>query len=217
VRRIYHYDMTTGTKTPAAEAKNPKNSVASTIARTMRVSDILTLLPNSASLIAQYGLSCFSCSANDKETLEEGCRTHGMPEAEIDDLVTDLNEMLKDRPDRPQTLSITQAAAEALKNMMEAEDKAGWGLKVGLDDGGGFCMEFSKEATADDRTFANEAVPAVKLFASALTLAGIGGATIDLRDGRFKLDLPEDSKKKQCACKGGDCTCGGGGNCGCTH
>lgn len=187
----------------------------------MRVSDILTLLPNSEPLIAQYGLSCFSCSANDSENLEDGCRTHGMPEAEIDDLVTDLNELLKDRPARPQTLTLTAPAARALGELLAAEGKAHWGLQVGLDAAGGFSMEFREQPAADDKQFKNDEVPEVRLFANATTLAGIGGATIDLRDGRFKLDLPdrqagmpEGAAKKQCACSGGECDCGG--NCGCS-
>lgn len=179
----------------------------------MRVSDILTLLPNSEPLIAQYGLSCFSCSANDSENLEDGCRTHGMPEAEIDDLVTDLNELLKDRPARPQMLTLTAPAARALGELLAAEGKAHWGLLVGLDSSGGFSMEFREKPEDDDKQFHNDEVPAVRLFANATTLAGIGGATIDLRDGRFKLDMPEASQKRTCACSGGECDCGG--NCGC--
>lgn len=218
--RVYHQNMPQDTRTPAQGAKKTEKSLQSpasgdqVITRTMRVSDILTLLPNSEPLIAQYGLSCFSCSANDSENLEDGCRTHGMPEAEIDDLVTDLNELLKDRPARPQTLTVTAPAARALGELLAAEGKASWGLLVGLDAAGGFSMEFREKPAADDKQFHNDEVPEVRLFASATTLAGIGGATIDLRDGRFKLDLPESAAKKQCACNGGDCDCGG--NCSCS-
>ncbi len=170
----------------------------------MRVSDILTLLPNAESLLAQYGLSCYSCAANAYETLEDGCRSHGMPEAEIDDLVTDLNELLKDRPERPQTLAITELAASALKQLMESQGKAGWGIKVGLDDGGGFAMEFAEKESDGDQIFANELVPDIRLFATSLTLASIGGSTIDLREGRFKLDMP--SAHTGCGC-GSACAC----------
>lgn len=182
----------------------------------MRVSDILALLPHAAPLLARYGLSCFGCSANTLESIEDGCRSHGMPEAEIDDLITDLNELLKHRPDRPQTLTVTDAAARSLYGILEGQGKAGWGLQVGLDESGGFCMELRAEAAAEDRIFTNATVPELRLFASPLTLGSIGGATIDLRDGRFKLDLPEDALKKQCAC-GGNCSCGGTGECGCKH
>lgn len=209
--------MSSASKTPAKAHKKPSSFQAiklSSIKRDMCVSDILTLLPGAAPLLAQYGLSCFSCAANVHETLEMGCRGHGMPEAEIDDLVNDLNEMMKNRPARPETLTITEGAAKALKELMEAEGKSGWGLLVGLDDGGGFCMEFRKAPENDHRIFFNEAVADVQLFATSMTLGSIGGATIDLRDGRFKLDLPEDAQKKSCACGGaGNCGCGGECNC----
>jgi hybrid cluster-associated redox disulfide protein len=208
--------------TPAAEEKNPRIPTnpknPTIITKGMRVSDILTLLPNAAPLIAQYGLSCYSCSANDSETLEEGCRSHSMKDQSIDDLVTDLNELFASKPARPQILVLTDSAATALKEILAKEGKSGWGLKVGLDENGGFSMEFVEKASSDDRAFSNGDV---SLFASDATLAGIGGATIDVRDGRFKLDLPEDNKKG-CACGGtcdradkGSCACESGGGCDC--
>lgn len=202
--------MPRSAKTPEAKPEISRKSAPSAlhIHRTMRVSDILTLLPDSAPLLARYGLSCFSCSMNASETLEDGCLSHGFQGEDIDDLVTDLNDMLKDKPDRPQTLMLTESAARALRDIMESQNKLGEGLLVGLDEQGGFCMEFQKDALSDDKTFHNAAVPDVKLFATAMTLAGIGGSTIDFRDGRFKLDLPGDaSASSGCAC-GGECDCG---------
>lgn len=205
--------MTTAKKKPAGTAE--KNG-AVVISKHMRVSDILTLLPDAGPLVAQYGLHCFSCEANAHETLDEGCRTHGFSDEDIDDLVTDLNELLSSRPERPQTLSVTKDAAVALMSMLENEGKSDWGLSVGLDEGGGFCMEFAKAASADAKTFQNNDVPALRVFATTVTLGSIGGATIDFRDGRFKLDLPEDSKKTACGCTdGGTCGCKDGGECGC--
>jgi hybrid cluster-associated redox disulfide protein len=180
----------------------------------MCVADILTLLPDAAPLLARYGLSCFSCSANSTENLEDGCRSHGFSDEDIQDLVTDLNEMLHDRPERPQTLTLTEDGARALLGIMKDQGKLGEMLAVGLDERGGFCMEFQKDASQDDRKFQNSAVPEVTIVASSLTLAGIGGSTIDFRDGRFKLDLP-GAEKKNCACGKGDaCGCEGG-ECGC--
>lgn len=201
------YLMPSGKKTPAAGRKKLSSSQATKLSRDMKVSEILTLLPNAESLLAQYGLSCYTCAANAYETLEDGCRSHGMAEATIDDLVTDLNELLKDGPKRSHTLSITEPAGQALKELMASQGKAGWGLKVGLDDGGGFAMEFAEKESAGDQVFANAAVPDVKLFATTMTLESIGGATIDLRDGRFKLDLPKAGKT--------GCACQNGGMCGC--
>lgn len=181
----------------------------------MRVSDILTLLPHAEPLVAQYGLHCFSCAANAYETLDEGCRTHGFSDQDIDDLVKDLNELLKDQSARPQKLTLTKDAALALKEILSAEGKVDWGLLVGVDEGGGFCMEFVEKPAVDDQICTNEEVPDVRMFASVLTLNSIGGATIDFREGRFKLDVPPMAKGCKCG-KGEECGCEGGGECGCS-
>lgn len=182
----------------------------------MNVAEILALLPDSASLLAQYGLSCFSCSANATETLEEGCRTHGFSDEDLQDLVTDLNEMLANKPERPQMLTLTKDAALQLKEILKAEGKAGWGLLVGLDENGGFAMEIAEKAGKSDLTFRCDDIDDVALFASPLTLFSIGGATVDFREGRFKLDLPEDAEKKAGCCKGADTDACGHGSCGCS-
>jgi len=196
-----------GGKTPAG---------APLIRKTMRVSDIVGLLPEGEPLLAEYGLSCFSCSANAYETLEEGCASHGFSDEDINDLTADLNLLLSRRPERPQTLTVTKDAAEQLKAILSEQGTLAQGLVVDVDENGGFCME-SVEAPADAKTFVNDAVPDMKVHASTLTLTRIGGATIDFRDGRFKLDLPEDAaKKRACACKDdGECACGGEGKCDC--
>lgn len=181
----------------------------------MRVSEILALLPDSAGLLAQYGLSCFSCSANAYETLEEGCMTHGFSSEDLNDLVADLNVMIDDKPERPQTITVTKEAALQLQDILTAEGKAGWGLSVGLDSNGGFSMDVVEKGASTDLTFTAPDVSDVPVYASPMTLFSIGGATIDFREGRFKLDLPEDGIKKSC-CQGKEKRACGGGGCGCS-
>lgn len=178
-----------------------------TISRSMRVSDILALVPEAEPLVAEYGLYCFSCDAREFETLEDGCRSHGFADEDIDDLVGDLNTLLRERPERPRTLTVTPPAARRLGEILAAEGKQSWTLVVGLDAAGSFCLEFAEAFPSDHLPFSNADVPDVRLAASDDTLSRIGGATIDLRDGRFKLDLPGDaagSKADGCAC-GGNC------------
>ena len=77
------------------------------------------------------------------------------------------------------------------------------GLAVILDDQGGFCMEFCDQPEEGDLAFVHAEVPNVRFFVSVLALGRIGGATVDMREGRFKLDLPED----ECACSPHNCAC----------
>lgn len=180
----------------------------------MRLQDILALLPHAEPLLAEYGLHCVGCAGSAFETLEEGYLSHGFKEDKLDDLVTDLNELFKRQPERPKTIDVTEAAARSLAALLESEGQADHILVVGLDDAGGFAMDVLPDVANDHVFFGHEAVPTLRLAASPLTLSRIGGATIDHRDGRFKLDLPGDKEKKTCACSsGGACGCGDG--CGC--
>lgn len=171
----------------------------------MRVGDILTLLPGCEGVLAQYGLHCVGCHYNAYETLEEGWENHGYDAMELEDLLADLNLLLAERPDRPMTIALTAPAAQALKQVLADDGKAGWGLLVGLDEQGGFCMEAAERAEDGWLTFVEPHHDGLALFATELTLRGIGGATIDYREGRFKLDLPEDLAG--CCGGTGDCAC----------
>ena len=169
----------------------------------MRVSDILLIVPEAEAVFAQYGLHCNGCSIGGAEILEDAASMHSMKLEDLNDLLADLHVLLARRPARPQTLTVTEAAASALANILIAEGKAGWVLQVGLDDTGGFNLEIVEQAQPDDHTFMQHTVT---LSASSLTLATIGGSAIDHREGRFKLDLPA-SDKTGCGCKDGVCGC----------
>lgn len=199
--------MTKASKKPVAGAKKVKKMEVRPIHKNMPVSEIIALLPEAGNLLAQYGLHCFSCSQNALETLEQGCNSHGFPEEAIMDLVTDLNELLSNRPARPQNLTLTKEAALMLKEILTNDGKMGYVLSVGVDEGGGFCMDVLQSPEKDDLTFTHSDITDVRLAASSLTLSRIGGATVDFRDGRFKLDLPEDLQAPKCGCSGGRCGC----------
>ena len=173
----------------------------------MPILEIVTLCPAAKPILAEYGLHCFSCAGSQYETLVEGCKGHGFEDDEIDELVDDLNTALKEMPARPQTLTVTGAAARAVKDVAVQEGRTGEGLAVIVDASGGFCMEFQQEPEEGSTTFGAPEEPSVRIFASALTLQRIGGATIDFREGRFKLDLPEDDSPGSCPCAGGMCHC----------
>ncbi len=184
------------------DAEKPQ-SAAAIIHKHMTVADVVTLLPEAEKILAEYGLHCFNCSIGGVEMLEDGCKMHGFEDEEIDELVSDLNDLINAQPERTQTLTITAPAARAIRGIAGKEGRTGQGLVVTADGRGGFCLEFRADAAEDERIFQNNEEPDVKIFASALTLNRIGGATIDFRDERFKLDLPEDG----CACGNGQNAC----------
>ncbi|MDD5469492.1 MAG: DUF1858 domain-containing protein [Candidatus Peribacteraceae bacterium] len=157
--------------------------------RDMRVYEIIALCPQAPDIMAAYGLHCFSCSLGGIESIQEGCAMHGFSDDAIDALVEDLNEAIRSTPARPAVLTVTPPAAVAIRRIAEGEGRKQCGLSVVTDMEGGFCMEFSEEPGKDDNIFPCDSDPFVRVFASPETLWRIGGATIDFRDGRFKLDL----------------------------
>lgn len=178
------------------------------ITKHMRVLDIITLCPDAEAVMAEYGLHCFHCNANAFESLVDGCRSHGIEDDVIEALVEDLNDVLSEQPQRPQTLTITTTAAQAIREIAEKENRLGEALMIIADGKGGFCLEFRAEKNEEDAVFRNSEVPDMEFCASPLTLSRIGGSTIDFRDGRLKLDLAEEKAKETCGCNnGGRCGC----------
>ena len=165
------------------------------IIKSMPIMEIVTLVPEAKSVLAEYGLHCFSCAGSEFENLDDGCRGHGFSDEEIDELVDDLNQMLRDLPARPEILTVTESAAHAIKKVADDEGQKHAALAVIADASGGFCMEFrpDPDPEPDEKVFMHKSVKDVRVFASTLTLMRLGGATIDFRDGRFKLDLPEEA------------------------
>lgn len=62
--------------------------------------ELLMRKPELAGLLFQSGMGCVGCPMSMGETLEEGCRVHGMSNKEIDKLIEKLNNgvLLKKEP-----------------------------------------------------------------------------------------------------------------------
>jgi iron-sulfur cluster assembly protein len=70
----------------------------SKITKEMMIKEIFLMFPEKAEELAEalseYGVRCVSCCASAWETLEEGLKSHGMTNAEIDEIVANLNKIL---------------------------------------------------------------------------------------------------------------------------
>lgn len=172
----------------------------------MPIADIVALCPESEHVLREWGLSCFGCAGSAFETLADGVRGHGFSEEDIAELIDDLNRLVAEMPERTLSLTVTADAARGIADIAKKEGKTDHALLVTVDGAGGFCMEFLQVTPPDSSIFFHREVPDVRVAATPLTLKRIGGATIDMREGRFKLDLPEDARETACAC-GGNCAC----------
>ena len=59
------------------------------------LTDVMRDSPRSVELLAEYGLNCVSCFAQDIDTLEMGARVHGMTDAELDEMIEEINQELE--------------------------------------------------------------------------------------------------------------------------
>ena len=56
-----------------------------------KLSEILEKNPNASEILFNAGMGCAGCPMAQGETLEDGCKAHGMDKKEIDELVKELN------------------------------------------------------------------------------------------------------------------------------
>ena len=61
------------------------------ITKKTKMSKIIQENPDSVEILFNAGLSCVGCPMAQQETLEEGCKAHGMTDKEIDDLLSKIN------------------------------------------------------------------------------------------------------------------------------
>ena len=61
------------------------------IHKNMTFGELLQKYPQVAPILAGYGLHCIGCHIGISETLEQGSRAHGLDDAILDKMISDLN------------------------------------------------------------------------------------------------------------------------------
>ena len=171
------------------------------------IAEIVLQYPQCTEVLAEWGLHCYACSIGTVETLEEGCFGHGFSEEDLDSMLEDINDAIGNNEAKPQVLTITRDAAVQIREIAKENNSqeppftpfvseqmgkatgGKQGLSIQAQKDGSFYMEFRKRHERGEKEFFAREVPDVKVWASPLTLQRIGGATIDYREGRFKLDI----------------------------
>lgn len=176
------------------------------IDRHMTIEDILSSYPSKAQKLAQEltqaGLHCVGCQAATWETLEAGMLGHGMSESMIENLVKRLNDVLAHESD-PNTITLTKRAAEKFMEILEEEEKLGYGLRLSLKMAGcsGFeyVLDYSEKANADDDAFTSNGI---EIHVEKKLVSKLKGIEIDFVDGLngsgFKISNP--NVKSACGC-----------------
>jgi hybrid cluster-associated redox disulfide protein len=76
---------------------NPKDAQSKTekITKDSNLGEVVRLHPNLAETLLDYGLHCVGCFASEYDTIEMGAKIHGMTDAEIQEMIDRLNEVLE--------------------------------------------------------------------------------------------------------------------------
>ncbi len=72
-------------------SKKSSKKPAPKISKSMTLGEIVQKFPQAAPLLAEAGLHCIGCHVSAFETLEQGCKAHGLSGKEIDALVERMN------------------------------------------------------------------------------------------------------------------------------
>ncbi|MBI2046855.1 DUF1858 domain-containing protein [Candidatus Pacearchaeota archaeon] len=61
------------------------------ITKDMTFSSLIQKKPDAAGILFEKGMACVGCAAAANETIEQGCKAHGMNDREIKKLIEELN------------------------------------------------------------------------------------------------------------------------------
>lgn len=100
-------------------------------------------------------------------------------------------------------ITVTESAAQHIRQVMDTQGDAVGGLRFGLKDGGcsgyTYLIDFEKEADADDLVHEEHGV---RVFIHPLHLPFIDGTVIDYKTGEFEagFDVQNPHAKRHCGC-----------------
>lgn len=179
---------------------------AKTIHRQMTIESILSMFPYKAQRLSQEitnaGLHCVGCHAATWETLEAGMLSHGMQNEAIERLVQRLNALLAEESN-PTTISITPRAAAKFLQILDEEEKQGWGMrfaeKMGGCNGFEYFLDYSEKALPEDTIFESNGI---QIHINKGMVSRLLGSEIDFLDGLhgsgFKISNP--NVRSACGC-----------------
>lgn len=188
-----------------SESSSPHHEgpVEAKVNRSMTMGDIVSKYPETVDAMMAAGLHCIGCSVSYTESLEDGCRSHGMSEEDIDALLDQMNQAVVPTDATGKVVQLTPKASAKIQELMKAEGKEGFYLRVGFIKGGcsgySYVLDFEKDKLADDNQFEEEGIQIIMRPEAKEALTGL---KVDYRDGLqgagFKIVNP--NAKRSCGC-----------------
>lgn len=203
-----------------SEQSSEQTTVEQRLRRELTIGDVLEQYPDAAPLLTEKGIHCVGCHVSPFETLEEGFRSHGMSEEEIDTTLADVNEkldaVLKHAPERaarePTVCSadpLLEVSCGAVAKVLELLKKEGkdttkTALRIAVLPGGcsGMTYDFSFDSDgkqANDKVIEKDGLT---VLVDNKSLEILGGSRVDymetLHGAGFVVKNPQ--AKGGCGC-----------------
>ena len=173
------------------------------ITKDWTIGDLLKQFPQTGEIISEYGLHCVGCHVNYSETLEQGLLGHGLSEETLQSMLKDLNKAAREENSVQGFIKITEKAAQKVNDLLQKENKQGWGLRIGVTSGGcsgmSYSLQFQEKPSEGD-----EVIEAhnTKFFVASDSKDFLKGVKLDfvdtLQGSGFKVSNPNASHS--CGC-----------------
>jgi hybrid cluster-associated redox disulfide protein len=66
------------------------------ITRDMMIGEVVREHPGTAMVMMSHGMHCVGCHVAAFETIEQGCKGHGMDDKQIDEMVEEMNKIVEE-------------------------------------------------------------------------------------------------------------------------
>ncbi len=91
---------------PKKEEKNEaKKTTKQLVTKEMTIGDVVSKYPEAAFVMMKYGMHCIGCHVAAEESIENGCKAHGLEDKEIDELIYKINKLIEQKLTRSQKTS----------------------------------------------------------------------------------------------------------------
>ena len=174
------------------------------ITKDMTIGEVVAKHPAVIEPLQAAGVHCVGCHVSYHETLEQGFKGHGMSDEEVEMVIATLNKAVEEgKVDEGKEFTITNKAAEKLKEVLKENSKEGSGLRVEIVPGG--CSGFQYGLELDDNTTDLDLIfeeKGVKIIVTKENMHFLKGAKLDyvdsLQGAGFKISNP--NAHSSCGC-----------------
>ena len=181
-----------------------KEQITQLITKDMTIGDVVAKYPAVIEPLQEAGVHCVGCHVSYSESLEDGFKSHGMTDEQVDEVIAKLNKAVAEyKVEEGKDFIITSKAAEKLIEVLKENNKEGSGLRVEVVPGG--CSGFQYGLELDDKTTDLDLTieeKGVKIIISKENLQFLKGARLDYVDGLqgagFKISNP--NVHSSCGC-----------------